>query len=135
MSAESVLAAVSLFSHLDAAALENLESFAFRKSFEPGELMIEEGRTGNGLYVILSGQAEVYRNLGGDEVRVLRKMGPGEPFGELALLGEWPRTASVRAVETTECLGLDRWIFLSYLEKHPMVAIRMLQVLGQRLAD
>jgi CRP-like cAMP-binding protein len=124
-----------LFADLDAAALEGLEAFAFTCSFAPAEIIVEEGRVGNGLYIIVKGQAEVFHEMDRGEVHVLRVMGPGEPFGELALLGEWPRTASVRAVEPTECLGIDRWLFLSYLERHPQVAIRLLQVLAQRLAD
>ena len=132
---ENVLASVSLFSGLDAAALESLEAFTFRRSVAPGELIVEEGRTGHGLYLILAGQAEVIRKLPDDTIHVLRTMGSGDPFGELALLGEWPRTASVRAVHDTECLGMDRWIFLDYLAKHPQLAIRMLQVLAKRLAD
>lgn len=135
MPGENVLASVSLFSDLDAAALESLEAFTFRRSFAPGELIVEEGRTGNGLYVILSGRAEVIRKLADDTIHVLRTMGAGDPFGELALLGEWPRTATVRAVDETECLGMDRWIFLDYLAKHPQLAVRMLQVLAKRLAD
>lgn len=135
MASESVLASVSLFADLQPAAIEGLEAFAFRKSFAPGELIVEEGRTGNGLYIILTGQAEVFRDMGNGQVNVLRTMHPGEPFGEMALLGDWPRTASVKAVEATECLGIDRWLFLSYLEKHPQIAIRMLQVLARRLAD
>ena len=135
MTGENVLASVSLFSGLDVGALESLEAFTFRSSFAPGELIVEEGRTGNGLYVILSGRAEVIRKLPDDTIHVLRTMGPGDPFGELALLGEWPRTATVRAVDETECLGMDRWIFLDYLAKHPQLAIRMLQVLAKRLAD
>jgi CRP/FNR family transcriptional regulator, cyclic AMP receptor protein len=135
MSTESVLAKVPLFAGLDAGTIESLEAFTFRASFSPGELIVEEGRTGNGLFIILSGQVEVFRNIGGDKPQILRKMGPGEPLGEMALLGEWPRTASVRATEPTECLGMDRWIFLAHLDKEPQLAIRMLQILARRLAN
>jgi CRP-like cAMP-binding protein len=53
----------------------------------------------------------------------------------MALLGDWPRIASVRAAEDCECLGMDRWIFLAYLNRQPSLAIKMLQVLARRLAD
>ena len=135
MSTESVLAAVPLFEGLDPAALESLEAFTFRRSFEAGDMIVEQGRTGNGLYVVLSGEVEVFRNQGPDKHHVLGKLGVGEPFGEMALLGEWPRTASVKALEPTECLGMDRWVFLAHLSKEPQLAIRMLQILAQRLAD
>jgi CRP-like cAMP-binding protein len=135
MTSQSPLASVSLFADLDAAALEGLEAFAFSCSFAPGEIIVEEGRVGNGLYIIVSGRAQVFHEMSDGQMHVLRTMGPGEPFGELALLGEWPRTASVRAIEPTQCLGIDRWLFLSYLERHPQVAIRLLQVMARRLAD
>jgi CRP/FNR family transcriptional regulator, cyclic AMP receptor protein len=133
--AEGVLARVPLFSGLDPAALESLEAFTFRRTFEPGDLIVEEGRTGNGLYVVVSGTVEVVKGLAGERPQVLATFGPGEPFGEMALLGQWPRTASVRALEDTECLGMDRWVFIAYLNREPQLAIRMLQVLAQRLAD
>jgi CRP-like cAMP-binding protein len=135
MTSQSILASVPLFADLDETALAGLEAFAFTCSFAAGELIVQEGRVGNGLYVIVKGQAQVFRELSGGQVQVLRIMGPGEPFGELALIGEWPRTASVRAIDPTECLGIDRWLFLSYLERHPQVAIRLLQVMARRLAD
>jgi len=65
----------------------------------------------------------------------LAKRGPEDVFGEMALLGEWPRTASVRALEQAECLDLDRWVFLTQLESQPQLGIRMLQMLAQRLRE
>ena len=71
-------------------------------------MIIEEGHTGNGLYVILSGNVDVVKALGTEQQQIVNKLGPGEVFGEMALLGEWPRTATVRAVNQVECLGIDR---------------------------
>ena len=67
--------------------------------------------------------------------QVLAKLGKGEVFGEMALLGEWPRTASVRALEEVECLGIDRWVFLAQLERQPQLAINLLLILAKRLRD
>ncbi len=53
----------------------------------------------------------------------------------VVILGEWPRTATVRALDEVECLGIDRWVFLSQLEQQPQVGIKLLQVLAQRLRD
>ena len=131
----NVLARVALFSSLDADALGSLEAFAFRKTFGPGELIVEEGRTGNGLYVVLTGRVEVIKGLAGSRPQLVATLGPGEPFGELALLGEWKRTASVRAADSVECLGMDRWAFLAHLDRQPQLAIRMLQIVAQRLVE
>ncbi len=135
MAAESVLAQVNLFAGLDEQSLESLEAFTFRRTFSEGEEIVEEGRTGNGLFIVLSGNVEVVKGLAGKSPQVLATLGPGEPFGEMALVGEWPRTASVRATEATECMGMDRWVFLTHLNKEPQLAVRMLQILAQRLAE
>jgi nitrite reductase/ring-hydroxylating ferredoxin subunit len=132
-SGPSPLAAVPLFSGLDQASLESLEAFTFRKMFGPGELIVEEGRTGNGLYVVLSGKVEVVKGLSGPNPHVAAVLGPGEPFG--ALLGDWKRSASVRAMEDVTCLGMDRWAFLAHLNREPQLAVRMLQMLAERLAQ
>ena len=130
-----VLTKVPLFAGLDRRAIEALAGFAFRKTFEPGELIVEEGRSGNGLFIVVSGSVEVIKGLKTGQAHNVAKLGTGEPIGEMALLGEWPRTASARALEPTECIGIDRWVFLDYLEKEPKLALRMLQILALRLAE
>ena len=83
--------------------------------------------------MIASGTVEVIKGLGTDQERVVATRGAGEVFGEMALLGEWPRTATVRALDDVKCLGIDRWVFLTQLERQPQVGVRMLQILAQRL--
>ena len=134
MSVEA-LRQIWLFSELGDDQLESISTFTFSKSFDPGELIVVEGQTGNGLYVILSGNVEVLKGDLRENPQVLAKRGAGDVFGEMALLGEWPRTASVRALDTVQCLGIDRWVFLSQLERQPQVTIKMLQILAQRLRD
>ena len=135
MSIIDVLTNVPLFGGLDARAIEALAGFTFRKTFEAGELIVEEGRTGNGLFIIVSGSAEVIKGLQTKQPRTVARLGAGEPIGEMALLGEWPRSASVRALETTECIGIDRWIFLDHLDREPKLALRLLQIMALRLAE
>jgi CRP-like cAMP-binding protein len=126
---------VWLFTGLDDSQLDALSAFTFNKSFKAGELVVEEGHTGNGLYVVVSGNVEVIKGLETDRPQVLNHLGAGDVFGEMALLGEWPRTASVRAVDDVECLGIDRWVFLAQLERQPQVGIKMLHILAQKLRD
>lgn len=134
-SGTGLLAGVPLFAGLDSEALANLEALTFRRTFAPGEVVVEEGRTGNGLFVVLSGKVEVVKGLAHGDRRALATLGPGELFGELSLLGDWPRNASVRALTETECVGVDRWVFLAYLRRDQELTIRMLQVLAKRLAN
>jgi len=126
---------VWLFTGLDDSQLDALSAFTFNKNFKAGELVVEEGHTGNGLYVVVSGNVEVIKGLESDRPQVLNHLGAGDVFGEMALLGEWPRTATVRAVDDVECLGIDRWVFLAQLERQPQVGIKMLHILAQKLRD
>lgn len=131
----SALSSVPLFADLDEASIERLEAFTFRKQFSPGEVIVEEGHTGNGLYVVLSGSVEVIKGLRGAHPQKVAVLQAGEPFGEMALLGDWKRSASVQAVGPVECIGLDRWAFLTHLKNEPNLAIRMLQMLANRLVE
>ena len=91
MSTLDVLRQVRLFAGLDEQQLESVSSFTFQKSFSPGELIVEEGRTGNGLYAIISGNVEAVKALGTEQERTVNRLGSGEVFGELALLAARPR--------------------------------------------
>ena len=131
----SALASVPLFADLDQESIERLEAFAFRKTFPAGEIIVEEGHTGNGLYIVLSGTVHVIKGLRSPRPQQVAVLRVGEPFGEMALLGDWKRSASVQAIDEVECLGVDRWAFLTHLKNEPNLAIRMLQMLADRLVQ
>lgn len=132
---EDVLGRVWLFAGLSQDQLDAISSFTFQKTFSPGDLIVEEGDTGNGLYIIVSGNVEVLKGMGTESQVTLGERASGEVFGEMALLGDWPRTATVRSIDEVECLGIDRWVFLSLLERQPQICINMLQILAQRLRE
>lgn len=135
MNTVELLTNVPLLAGLDPGEIEAFAGFTFRKTFQLGEAIVEEGRTGNGLFIIVNGSAEVIKGEKTATSHVVAKLEAGEPIGEMALLGEWPRSATVRALETTECIGVDRWIFLDHIVKQPKLALRMLQILALRLAE
>ena len=74
MSTIDVLTNVPLFAGLDARAIEALAGFTFRKTFEAGELIVEEGRTGNGLFIVVSGSAEVIKGLQTAQPRAIARL-------------------------------------------------------------
>jgi NADH:ubiquinone reductase (H+-translocating) len=73
--------------------------------YEPGETVFEEGDSGDSLYMILAGRVEVLKRYGA-ETQVVRELGPGEYFGEMALLGRHPRSAGARALSALDLLVL-----------------------------
>ena len=132
--AAEVLAGVPLFGGLDAVARERLASFSFRRVFAPGELIMEEGRTANGLFVIVRGRVNIVKGVHSDRPQVVATLCANEPIGEMEVLAEWPRTASAVAVEETETLGMDSWVFMDHVASQPRLAVRLAQVLAKRLA-
>lgn len=105
--------------------------------YQDGELVIRQGEVGNCMYVIQSGQVEVFREEGGRAVR-LRVAGPKEFFGEMALVDNAVRSASVRALGRATILTVDRRTFLRRVHEDPSLAYRIMEAMSheiRRLAE
>jgi MFS family permease len=120
-----LLRAVPMFAPLAPPILERLAARAIRVAVPAGESIIREGEPGDRFYVVVSGRVEV--SVGG---RVLRELGSGDSFGEIALLRDSPRTASVSALEPTQLLALERAPFLS-----AVTGLRESRVIATRIVD
>jgi CRP-like cAMP-binding protein len=130
MTNEELLARVSLFKKLDKRHIRSLARLVKEQHFGPGQAIVVEGQTGLGLYVISEGAAQVVRG-----TRVIKELGVGDFFGEMALLDDLPRTADVRSTTQTTCLSLAKWEFLGELEAHPQMALPLLPMLSIRLRE
>ncbi|MBI3998446.1 MAG: cyclic nucleotide-binding domain-containing protein [Armatimonadetes bacterium] len=93
-------------------------------------MIVKEGDPGVGFFLITDGHVEVWHR-----DHKIRDMGPGEFFGEMALMEERPRSATVKARTRTTCLQLVRWDFRAMLKENPDLAIQMLEVVVQRLRE
>jgi len=82
-----------------------------REYFEPGQVIFREGDHGEWLYVVREGEVEVLKGDAAGQETPLRRLGPGECFGEIALVSDRPRSATVRAVSATNVLAVDREAF------------------------
>lgn len=132
-SKRELLARVPLFEGFSARELDALVPAARSHRLDAREEIFHKGDAGSQIYIVVEGRLKALTTSAeGDEV-VFGVMGPGEVFGEVALLSESARTATVRALENCELLVLDRRDFLAFLKKHPDVAVRMLSVLIERL--
>jgi CRP-like cAMP-binding protein len=121
---------VPLFGGIPDAQLQRIANGVKERRFESGASIISAGEPGHGFYLIVQGRAEVSR-----DGRTIRMLGPGDYFGELALVREAPRSATVIAKEPTTCLALTRWDFKGILDANPQIAIRLLETVAARIHD
>ena len=125
---------VRLFEDLDRKSLEAIANAAVEQSYAVGQDIVRQGDTGVGAFIIKQGRAEAVQDRGGHPHK-LAELKTGDVFGEMALLDEFPRSATVRAIEPTTCLGIQRWHFRGILESHPQIALALLPVLTKRLRN
>ena len=119
---------VPLFSDLSKKEAEELAKTFKERSFSAGDIIAEEGQRGIGFFVIQAGTAKVTR---AGELRVM--LGPGDYFGEIALIDDGPRTASVIADTELHCYGLTSWEFKPLVETNAEIAWKLLEGLAKRV--
>ena len=102
--------------------------------FKKGTTICAENSPGDEMYIILSGRVKVFKNIDDEELH-LSFLGPGDFFGEMCLLLEGLRTASVTAVQETELLGLSREGLINKIREDPDFGLRMISTLAKRLAN
>ena len=124
--AANLLKRVPIFSDLDGKELERIASSMKQRIFNAGDTVTAEGKTGVGFFVIEDGEATV--TVGGDE---RRRLGPGDYFGEVALLNESARTATITADTELRCYGLTSWEFRPLVETHGSIAWKLLQTMSK----
>lgn len=125
------LSQVPLFQNLKRRQLESLARLASERTFAPGEVIVAQGQGGVGLFVLETGAAEVIYE-GTESKTVVNKLGPGDFFGELALIDGGARTASVVATQPTDCLAITRWDFMPLLSNDAEMAINILEEVIRR---
>lgn len=123
---------VPLFAGLSPAELDVIAQHAVRKTYRRNTVIIERGDEANTLFVLTEGRVKTY--LADDQGReiVLNELGPGAQLGELALLGDSPRTASVMTIEDSAFLVLTKRSFLQVLTEHPGLAFNLIRLLVAR---
>jgi nucleotide-binding universal stress UspA family protein len=128
-----LLAQAPLFAVLSQEDREHLGETARIRTYQRGEFIVREGELATGCFIIASGQVEVLRGEGSVHPMILATLGAGEFFGEMAVIDDHPRSASVRALEATECVAIGRMEFLEVLQRRPQLAVQMLPILVRRL--
>jgi CRP/FNR family transcriptional regulator, cyclic AMP receptor protein len=129
----AALGSVPIFARLSDSQLFRLASRTTVRTFAPGTVIVREGDTSMSLYVILSGGVRVDRSRAeGGAVRVA-ELGVREAFGEMGLIDDAPRSATVTAEAETTCALLAKWDFQNEIREDPEIAVALLPVLAQRI--
>ena len=124
---------VKLFSGLQDAELQAIGSRTNTRVFPRNAIIVNEGDQTDSLYIVISGRVKVFSSDEEGKEVVLNSIGPGEYFGEVALLDEQPRSASVIALESAKLAMIPRADFLRYLNEYPPLATNLLKTLARRM--
>jgi CRP/FNR family transcriptional regulator, cyclic AMP receptor protein len=125
-----VLQRVRLFADLDRREVEQIALLFKQRTFAEGETVIREGSGGAAFYVIESGEVTV--TIGGEHRATL---GPGDYFGEIALIDEGARIATIVASAEVKCYGLTLWEFRPLVEANGVIGWKLMQTLARELRD
>ena len=123
-----LLQSVPLFAELDPRELGRLSGSFKERTFEAGRSVATEGEGAAGFFVIESGEAVV--KVHGEE---RGRLGPGDYFGDIAMIDQGDRTASIEAVSELKCYGLTFWDFRPLVESDARIAWPLLQAMAKRL--
>lgn len=124
---------IPLFSGLSDEALAEIEQHGSIKTYKKNTIVINEGDETDSLYVILSGSVKIF--ISGEDGReaVLNHQGPGEYFGEMALIDRQPRAASVMTLEPSRFMIISRGDFMRCLSSNPEIALNLIEPMSHRI--
>jgi cAMP-dependent protein kinase regulator len=125
----------SLFSGLGERELRSVLEALEPRVFQPGEMIVEEGQPGSSLFAIVEGSVEVVRTLKSGRRRMVAFLSEGDFFGEMSLLSDEPRFATVKAFERTAVLELTRERLEQIIQRHPSVEEVLRAFYRERLLD
>jgi CRP/FNR family cyclic AMP-dependent transcriptional regulator len=128
--ATELLQNVPIFAGLDPRELETIARTVHERTFAPGDVVAQENQGGVGFFIIRDGEAKV--TVAGNEVRRLHA---GDHFGEIALITEGPRTATVTAESELKCYGLTPWEFRPLVQTNASIAWKILQALAKQVNE
>lgn len=126
---------IPLFAALTPEAVATLEQHSAVRSFRKNTVVIQKGDESSTLYAVVEGRLKVSISDNEGKEVILNTLGPGDHFGELAILGEGPRTATVITLEDARLLTMSRSAFLDCLGKHPDIALALIRHLADRVGQ
>ena len=132
---KAFLRRVPLFSSLNEMQLDQLAAGSVRKSYPRGRTIVAEGEPSQSLYILLSGRAKVQRSDSEGKEVILAVIGPREFFGEMSLIDDSPRSASVITIESSDFMAINKDSFKAMLAQSPDIAMQIMRGLVRRLRE
>jgi CRP/FNR family transcriptional regulator, cyclic AMP receptor protein len=123
---------VPLFQGLNSRQKEHLAKRFVERKYKAGDEILSQGKGGEGFFILIEGHANAFRTRSDGTQLKVNEFGATDFFGELALLDDGIRTATVSAVDDTTCLILTRWEFLGLLREDAEMAVSILQEMAHR---
>lgn len=128
-----MLRQVPLFAGIDAAKLKLLAFTSKLKEFEAGDILFREGEAADAAYVVMNGEATIFAHSPAGEIEIAT-LGPGEFLGEIGILCDTPRSATVRAATRLKTLRIGRECLTEMLDTFPVLSRTMLREIAGRLS-
>jgi len=126
----SAFASVPLFAGASEKELRHVADLAREERFRSGEDIVTQGHSSGPFFLITDGEADVVVN-----DSHVRRLGPGDFFGEMSLIDHEPRSATIRATTDVTTLSISSWDFLALLERHWDLTQKLLVTLSQRVRE
>ena len=130
---DSIIARIPLFERMSPEEREELRGMMSQTTLRRGEVLFNEGDSGDRLYILLTGKVKLGHTSVDGRENLLAVLGPGEVVGELTLFDPGPRSTTATAVATTELLALEHNQIMGFLASHTQLAKDMLRALAVRL--
>lgn len=128
------LRSIPLFANIESPKLKLLAFASDRLIYQPGDILCEQGEQGNEAFIILKGEADILiRPEDGGAPLSVATLGAGEIVGEIAILCDKPRTATIRAHSELTVLSLSKDLFYRTVMEFPQVAVDIMRTLALRL--
>jgi CRP-like cAMP-binding protein len=127
------LRTIPIFRTIEPGKLRLLAFISERITFRPGEIICTQGEPGDSAFIILAGTGDILVDAGGSDKRKVAEIKKNDVVGEMALLTEMPRTATVVASDEVAALRISKDNFFRILQEFPEVSLEMMRVLARRL--
>ncbi len=124
---------VPLFANIETSKLKLMAFASERLTYKPGQLLVKQGDQGDAAYIILEGEAEVVIDQADGSEVVITTLKRYAVLGEIAILCDVPRTATVRAKEKTQTLKITKDLFFRLVQDFPQIGMEVMRILAARL--